>query len=216
MTKDTDPTPRPTAAPTSRPATEDGSARGGSPYLSDDTSARPPRTAPSTPPAAAPVPLAEKDLGHKDTHKDTGATDLGHKDTGSTDLGHKDTHKDTGVAERPHTADRTERPHTPDRDARAHTAHDGAERLLPAGDQDKLAHRLHQAVTDFVESPARAVEEAESTFDAVVAGLTSALKERRSTLHVGEGDGGDPGARTEELRITLQHYRDLTERLLKV
>ncbi|MGW2474209.1 hypothetical protein [Streptomyces sp. NPDC001665] len=207
MTKDTDPTPRPTAAPTSRPATEDRSTRGGSPRFSDDTSARPPRTAPSTPPAAAPVPLAEKDLGHKDSHKDTGGTELGHKDahkdTDRTELGHKDT-------------DRTERPHTPDRDARAHTAHDGAEQLLPAGDQDKLAHRLHQAVTDFVESPARAVEEAESTFDAVVAGLTNALKERRSTLHVGDGDGGDPGARTEELRITLQHYRDLTERLLKV
>ncbi|MCX0242298.1 hypothetical protein, partial [Streptomyces drozdowiczii] len=143
--------------------------------------------------AAAPVPLAEKDLGHKDTS--------------GTDLGHKDAHKDT---------DRTDRTHTPDRDSRTHTAHDGAERLLPAGDQDKLAHRLHQAVTDFVESPHRAVEEAESTFDAVVAGLTNALKERRSTLHVSERDGGDPGTRTEELRITLQHYRDLTERLLKI
>ncbi|UZK57633.1 hypothetical protein NEH16_29265 [Streptomyces drozdowiczii] len=71
-------------------------------------------------------------------------------------------------------------------------------------------------MTDFVESPHRAVEEAESTFDAVVAGLTNALKERRSTLHVSERDGGDPGTRTEELRITLQHYRDLTERLLKI
>lgn len=186
MTKDTDPTPRPPAAPTSRPATEDRSAPGASPYFSDDTSARPPRTAPSTPPpAAAPVPLAEKDLGHKD----------------------EDKHTATGAAERPHT---------PDRDGRAHAAHSGTDRLLPAGDQDKLAHRLHQAVTDFVESPHRAVEEAESTFDAVVAGLTDALKERRSSLHVSEGDGGDPGARTEELRITLQHYRDLTERLLKV
>ncbi|MYW12470.1 hypothetical protein GT034_29610 [Streptomyces sp. SID2563] len=186
MTKDTDPTPRPQAAPTSRPATEDRSAPGASSYLSDDTSARPPRTAPSTPPpAAAPVPLAEKDLGHKDVDK----------------------HTETGV---------TERPHTPDRDSLTHTAHSGTDRLLPAGDQDELAHRLHQAVTDFVESPHRAVEEAESTFDAVVAGLTDALKERRSSLHVSEGDGGDPGARTEELRITLQHYRDLTERLLKV
>lgn len=179
MTKDTDPTPRPTAAPTSRPVAGDGAAGGGSPYFSEDASGRPPRTAPSTPPAVAPVPLAEKDLAHKDTGG-------------------------------------TVRQHIPDRDGRAHTAHDAAERLLPAGDQDKLAHRLRQAVSDFVESPHRAVEEAESTFDAVVAGLTDALKERRSTLHVSERDGGDPGARTEELRITLQHYRDLTERLLKV
>ncbi|MFC8535980.1 hypothetical protein ACFUJY_18785 [Streptomyces sp. NPDC057249] len=173
MTKDTDPTARPTAAPTSRPVLGDPAAGTGTPHFSDDASARPPRTAPSTPPAAAPVPLSEKHLGHKDA----------------------------GGTDRAHTA---------------HTAHDGADRLLPAGDQDRLAHRLHQAVTDFVESPHRAVEEAESTFDAVVAGLTEALKERRSTLHVGERDGGEPGARTEELRITLQHYRDLTERLLKV
>lgn len=182
MTKDTGSTPRPLAAPTGRPAPEDRPAPGGSPYFSDDASARPPRTAPPAPPAAAPVPLAEKDLGRKDGTKDTGVT---------------------------------ERPHTPDRDGRAHTAQ-GVDPLLPAGEQDQLAHRLHQAVTDFVESPHRAVREAESTFDAVVAGLTSALKERRGSLHVGEGDGGDPGARTEELRITLQHYRDLTERLLKV
>ncbi|WUS95482.1 hypothetical protein OHA46_01785 [Streptomyces sp. NBC_00708] len=99
---------------------------------------------------------------------------------------------------------------------RTHSAPRKDECLLPTGDQDKLAHRLHQAVTDFVESPQRALEEAESTFDAVVAGLTDALKERRSTLHVDERDGDDPGARTEELRITLQHYRDLTERLLKI
>lgn len=95
------------------------------------------------------------------------------------------------------------------------------EPLLPAGRQDEFVRRLHQAVADFVESPHRAVKEAEATFDAVVAGLTEALEERRGTLRVGEpgepGHGnGDAGARTEELRITLQHYRDLTERLLRV
>ncbi|MGZ2357064.1 hypothetical protein LRE75_10305 [Streptomyces sp. 372A] len=201
MTKDTDPTPRPTAAPTSRPVTGDRAAGSGTPHFSDDISARPPRTAPSAPPAAAPVPLSQKDLGHKD------AGNTGWSDTPARTDADRDT--DTRTF-------RTTAPHTPDRDGRAHTAHDGDDRLLPAGDQDRLAHRLHQAVTDFVESPHRAVEEAESTFDAVVAGLTDALKERRSTLHVGEHDGGDPGARTEELRITLQHYRDLTERLLKV
>ncbi|MGC4946868.1 hypothetical protein ACLQ2N_11815 [Streptomyces sp. DT224] len=183
MTKDTDPTPRPAAAPTSRPVTGDRAAGTGAPHLSDDISARPPRTAPSVPPVAAPVPLSQKDLRHEET----------------------------GGAGRPDVP-----APTTDHDNRAHTAHDGDDRLLPAGDQDRLARRLHQAVTDFVESPHRAVAEAESTFDAVVAGLTDALQERRSTLHVGERDGGDPGARTEELRITLQHYRDLTERLLKV
>ncbi|MEU2027226.1 hypothetical protein ABZ565_34650 [Streptomyces sp. NPDC016469] len=202
MTKDTDPTPRPPAAPTSRPVTGDRAAGSGSPRFSDDASARPPRTAPSYPPAAAPVPLSEKDLGHKD---------MGSAGRPDTPAPTTDSDRDTDTR-----TFRTTAPHNPDRDGRTHSAHDGAGRLLPAGDQDRLAHRLHQAVTDFVESPHRAVEEAESTFDAVVAGLTDALKERRSSLHVGDRDGGDPGARTEELRITLQHYRDLTERLLKV
>ncbi|NED16115.1 hypothetical protein [Streptomyces sp. SID9124] len=217
MNKDTDRTPQPPAAPVSRPAADDRSDDTGSPspYFSDDPRTSAPRTAPSTPPAAAPVPLAEKDAGHTGT----GRTDTERTGTGltapdtpprHTDAGATGTDSDTRTFRTPAAR------HEPDRDSRTHAAHDAAEPLLPTGDQDKLAHRLHQAVTDFVESPHRAVEEAESTFDAVVAGLTDALKKRRSTLHVDEHDGGDPGSRTEELRITLQHYRDLTERLLKV
>ncbi|MGW1182024.1 hypothetical protein ACWD7Y_32650 [Streptomyces drozdowiczii] len=210
MNKDTDRTPQPPAAPVSPPATDDRTAGTGSPspHFSDDTRNGSPRTAPSTPPATAPVPLAEKDTGRTDTGLGAPDTPPRHTDAGTTD-----THADTDT--RTFRTTTTAR-HEPDRDSRTHSAHDGAEPLLPTGDQDKLAHRLHQAVTDFVESPHRAVEEAESTFDAVVAGLTDALKKRRSTLHVDDHDGGDPGSRTEELRITLQHYRDLTERLLKV
>lgn len=96
------------------------------------------------------------------------------------------------------------------------TASDGTGTLLPAGDHDRFALRLQQAVTDFVESPQRAVEEAESTFEAVVEGLTHALDEHRRTLRTSAGQDTEPGARTEELRITLQHYRDITERLLNV
>ncbi|MGW0936557.1 hypothetical protein [Streptomyces sp. NPDC002666] len=87
--------------------------------------------------------------------------------------------------------------------------------LFPEGDHDKLALRIQHAVSEFVESPRRAVEEAESTFDTVVEGLKDALEEQRRTL-VTVGRDGDPGTRTEELRVTLQHYRDLTERLLNV
>ncbi|HEY9329951.1 MAG TPA: hypothetical protein VIS09_17210, partial [Streptomyces sp.] len=87
--------------------------------------------------------------------------------------------------------------------------------LLPQGDHDKLALRIQHAVSEFVESPRRAVEEAESTFDSVVEGLKDALEEQRRTLGA-VGRDGDHGMRTEELRVTLQHYRDLTERLLNV
>ncbi|MET7646988.1 hypothetical protein ABZS83_25850 [Streptomyces sp. NPDC005426] len=91
----------------------------------------------------------------------------------------------------------------------------GATPLFPDGDHDRLSQRMQHAVSEFVESPRRAVEEAESTFDTVVDGLTNALKEHRRTL-AAAGRDGEPGTRTEELRVTLQHYRDLTERLLKV
>lgn len=91
----------------------------------------------------------------------------------------------------------------------------GAHRtLIPEGDQEKLSLRLRHAVTEFVESPLRAVGEAESTFDSAVDGLASALKEHRRELNTQQGEESE--ARTEELRITLQHYRDLTERLLNV
>uniref|UniRef100_A0AAU2W1L1 Uncharacterized protein n=1 Tax=Streptomyces sp. NBC_00008 TaxID=2903610 RepID=A0AAU2W1L1_9ACTN len=87
--------------------------------------------------------------------------------------------------------------------------------LFREGDQEKLALRLQQAVTEFVENPTRAVEEAEGAFDAAVDNLAHALKERRREMDV-QQQGGESGTRTEELRIVLQQYRDLTERLLKV
>lgn len=86
--------------------------------------------------------------------------------------------------------------------------------LFPEGDQEKLAQRLQQAVTEFVENPVRAVEEAEGAFDAAVDSLADALKERRREMGA-QQQGGEPATRTEELRIVLQQYRDLTERLLK-
>ncbi|MFG3137461.1 hypothetical protein ACGFZA_14770 [Streptomyces sp. NPDC048211] len=87
--------------------------------------------------------------------------------------------------------------------------------LFPDGGHDRHSERLQHAVSEFVESPRRAVEEAESTFDSVVDELTDALREYRHTLGTAGRDAG-PGTRTEELRVTLQHYRDLTERLLNV
>lgn len=87
--------------------------------------------------------------------------------------------------------------------------------LFPDGDHDRLSQQLQHAVSEFVESPRRAVEEAERTFDSVVDGLTDSLREQRRALGTA-GQDGDDGMRTEELRVALQHYRDLTERLLNV
>lgn len=87
--------------------------------------------------------------------------------------------------------------------------------LLPVKEQDSLTERMQQAVADFVESPRQAVEEAESTFDKIVADLTEAIEERRRTLRT-SWQAQDTEARTEELRLALQQYRDVGERLLRV
>ncbi|MBM7439506.1 hypothetical protein [Streptomyces sp. HB132] len=111
-------------------------------------------------------------------------------------------------------------PHeTPDASHGERTGHheaDGAGRpLVPQGARDQLARRMQQAVTDFVESPRRAVEEADSTFDEIVSGLTEALTERRRVLRAG-WQGQDTEAQTEELRVALQRYRDISEQLLRI
>ncbi|MFJ2027750.1 hypothetical protein ACIODW_28600 [Streptomyces sp. NPDC087897] len=81
--------------------------------------------------------------------------------------------------------------------------------------RDAFAARIQQAVTGFVEDPRRAVREADATFEEVVADLGAALQERGRKLRAGKSEG-DAGAETEDLRIALQHYRDLTERLVRL
>lgn len=114
-------------------------------------------------------------------------------------------------AESPVTAEQP--PASPERAAGAAPAANRP--LFPEGDQEQLALRLRDAVTEFVESPLRAVGEAESAFDAAVDGLVSALRERRREMNA-QRQGEESETRTEELRITLQQYRDLTQRLLNV
>ncbi|HWU08686.1 MAG TPA: hypothetical protein VN520_20280 [Streptomyces sp.] len=86
--------------------------------------------------------------------------------------------------------------------------------LISRTDQEKLSLRMQQAVTDFVESPRRAVEEADSTFGQIVSVLTEALAERGRLLRASWQEQ-DTEAQTEELRIALQRYRDISEQLLK-
>ncbi|MFJ4963226.1 hypothetical protein ACIP6P_12405 [Streptomyces sp. NPDC088729] len=85
--------------------------------------------------------------------------------------------------------------------------------LFSAEEREKYAARVHQAVAGFVEDPARAVREADATFDEVVSRLSTALADRGRHLR-GDRDGERGRAETEDLRIALQHYRDLTERLV--
>ncbi|WP_228995306.1 hypothetical protein [Streptomyces sp. DH8] len=87
--------------------------------------------------------------------------------------------------------------------------------LFAPEQREAFAARIQQAVTGFVEDPHRAVRDADATFEEVVEGLEAALRERGRKLRAGKGEDA-PAAETEDLRIALQHYRDLTERLVRL
>ncbi|MEW2069673.1 hypothetical protein [Streptomyces sp. NPDC007346] len=95
------------------------------------------------------------------------------------------------------------------------TARDSGRPLFAPEEREKFDARIHQAVAGFVENPGQAVREADATFDEVVAGLTEALADRSRLLRA-DRDGERSEARTEDLRIALQHYRELTERLVRL
>ncbi|MBC9724086.1 hypothetical protein [Streptomyces sp. TRM68367] len=92
-------------------------------------------------------------------------------------------------------------------------------RLLPPDECDKLALRLENVVSGFVDGPRDAVAEADRVLEDVAGRLTDAVAQRRRTLRMswqpgepGEGNAVD----TEQLRLALRDYRVLVERLLRV
>lgn len=94
-------------------------------------------------------------------------------------------------------------------------------RLLPHEECDKLSTRLQHAVAGFVDEPRSAVEEADHVLEEVAARFTDAVTQRRRTLRNSwqTGDGGRDdkavgAGDTEQLRLALRDYRELTERLL--
>ncbi|MFF2729461.1 hypothetical protein ACFVS9_16355 [Streptomyces sp. NPDC058008] len=158
---------------------------------------------PVTPPGTAPAGVPD---GAREAAPATAPRDGGRIGRRGGDL------DDVGVPPAPRTA-----PDAP-RAERTGGHHEtaGSDRSLIAGDDhDKLSQRMQQAVTDFVESPRRAVEEADSTFDEIVSGLTQALADRRRDLRASWQEQ-DTEAQTEELRVALQRYRDLSEQLLRI
>lgn len=84
--------------------------------------------------------------------------------------------------------------------------------LLPHDESDKFSLRLQHAVTGFVDEPRSAVEEADHVLEEVATRFTEAVTKRRATLHGSwEAKGSND---TEQLRLALRDYRELTERLL--
>ncbi|MET7568726.1 hypothetical protein ABZT04_09490 [Streptomyces sp. NPDC005492] len=99
-----------------------------------------------------------------------------------------------------------------DRDQRLDRPDTGNGSLLPHDESDKFNLRLQHAVTGFVDEPRSAVEEADHVLEEVAARFTEAVTKRRATLH---GSWETKGSEdTEQLRLALRDYRELTERLL--
>ncbi|GAB2929234.1 hypothetical protein [Streptomyces heilongjiangensis] len=91
--------------------------------------------------------------------------------------------------------------------------------LLPNEETDKLSLRLQHAVGGFVDGPRSAVEEADHVLEEAASRFTDAVNQRRRTLRATwESGGGERGssADTEQLRLALRDYRELTERLLRL
>ncbi|MEW2397137.1 hypothetical protein [Streptomyces sp. NPDC046862] len=90
--------------------------------------------------------------------------------------------------------------------------------LLPHEETDKYSMRLQHAVGEFVDGPRGAVEEADHVLEEVASRLTDALTQRRRTLRMSwqsTGEGRAAEMDTEQLRLALRDYRELTERLLR-
>ncbi|WP_030570704.1 hypothetical protein [Streptomyces aureocirculatus] len=87
--------------------------------------------------------------------------------------------------------------------------------LITQGDRDKMTMRLQQALSTFVEDPHQAVQEADSVFEEAATHLTDVLSERRHTLRASWQDR-DTETQTEELRLALRQYQEITERLLRI
>ncbi|MFD8114232.1 hypothetical protein [Streptomyces microflavus] len=160
-----------------------------------------PAPAPDTGPDSTSVPASGTTHADK-THATSPRTD-GARETGRT----------TDTASAPRSGTATGAGATADTGRGAATGKDRP--LFAADEREKFDARIHQAVAAFVENPRQAVQEADATFDEVVAGLTKALADRSRLLRA-DRDGGRSEAETEDLRIALQQYRDLTERLVRL
>ncbi|MFG3143235.1 hypothetical protein [Streptomyces sp. NPDC048243] len=93
------------------------------------------------------------------------------------------------------------------------------ERLLPGDEYDKFSQRMRQAVGGFVDGPEASVEEADHVLEELASRFTEAVSQRRRSLRTSWQSGGEGKASasdTEKLRLALQDYREMTERLLHI
>lgn len=89
---------------------------------------------------------------------------------------------------------------------------DSAEGLFDHAETSQFSSRWHDIQARFVDQPQESVAAADALVDDVVATFTTRLAEQRRQLEAQWQR--DEAASTEELRRSLQRYRELFDRLL--
>ncbi|GAA2070447.1 hypothetical protein GCM10009801_21180 [Streptomyces albiaxialis] len=89
----------------------------------------------------------------------------------------------------------------------------GPDSLLPPDGRDRVSLRLGHALNALADDPREALAEAEAALDDVGTLLADALAERRRALRDG---WQDPSAESEEFRLAMRRYREITQRLLRL
>ncbi|MGW2044843.1 hypothetical protein ACWCPF_06630 [Streptomyces sp. NPDC001858] len=134
------------------------------------------------------------------------------------------TSANTGTSPDHGRKDRPPAPPEPRKDTRTVPAERGGP-LLPDDEGKRIALRMRHAVVGFVDGPRDAVAEADQALEELAARLTEAMDRRRRTLRRSwqPTDGAEdrsattaPAVDTEQLRLALRDYRELTERLLRL
>ncbi|WP_326723432.1 MULTISPECIES: hypothetical protein [unclassified Streptomyces] len=88
-------------------------------------------------------------------------------------------------------------------------------RLIPQDECDKFQLRMRHAVGGFVDGPRDSVAEADEVLEELAARFADAVARRRTKLRTSWHEKTGTGADTEQLRIALRDYREVTERLLR-
>ena len=104
---------------------------------------------------------------------------------------------------------------TPDTQ-RAGTPDAGSHELLAHDATDTLARRLQHAVSEFIDEPRDAVAEADMVLGELAEQVTEAVEQRRRSLRTSWQASTDDTADTEQLRLALRDYREMTQRLLRI
>ena len=87
-------------------------------------------------------------------------------------------------------------------------------RPLPLSEAQRFADAWRKVQTRFVDEPRQAVEQADKLVAQIIKRLAEIFADERSRLEGQWAQGGDVS--TEDLRVALQRYRSLFDRLLSV